>query len=214
MRLSWIILNFSFQIFDCNLSALVINLIHSWDANATQLDSWVALTWQMWSGYKRHFFYFNHLCWVSCILRVYVQQWFKLIFTSYLIQHKYLGVKLLLWTGSSVLLQDRSGAGSGCYPWRSSGSHHNLSGFGHSAHGKEERNRAQSAFSRDPRLHVSHLLWQDWHSDHQPDVSLPGNCQSAFTFYTWHLCQARLSCHRGICPSIHLCVCPSHCAIV
>jgi len=93
------------------------------------------------------------------------------------------GVFLLLWTGCSLLLQDRRGAGCGCYPGRSAGCHHDMSGSRHSANGQEERDRAQSAVRWNSRLYVGHLLWQDGNPDHQPDVRLPGICQSAFVFY-------------------------------
>ena len=76
--------------------------------------------------------------------------------------------------GSDLLLQDRGGPGRGRHPGGSTGRHHDLPGAGHAPHGQEERHRAQPAVRGDPRLHLSHLLRQDRHSHHQPDVRLQG----------------------------------------
>ena len=43
-----------------------------------------------------------------------------------------------------------------------------------SSHGEEERHRAQSAVCRDSGLYVDHLLRQDRHAHHQPDVCVQG----------------------------------------
>ena len=85
-------------------------------------------------------------------------------------------LKLLVAPGCSLLFQDRCGAGRGRNTGRSTGRHHDVPGARHSAHGEEERHRAQSAVGRDARLHVGDLLGQDWHAHHQPDVCLPGTC--------------------------------------
>ncbi|XP_065520682.1 sarcoplasmic/endoplasmic reticulum calcium ATPase 1-like, partial [Lathamus discolor] len=50
--------------------------------------------------------------------------------------------------------------------------HHHVPGAGHAPHGQEERDRAEPALGGDPGLHLGHLLRQDRHPHHQPDVRL------------------------------------------
>ena len=77
-------------------------------------------------------------------------------------------------SGCDLLLQDRRRVGCGRHPRRTAGRHHDVSGSWNSSYGEEERHRAQSAVGRDARLHVGHLLRQDRHPHHQPDVCLQG----------------------------------------
>ncbi len=73
-----------------------------------------------------------------------------------------------------VLLQDRCRTGCGRHPRRPARRHHHLPGSRYPSHGQEERHRTLSALGGDTRLHLRHLLRQDRHPDHQPDVRLQG----------------------------------------
>ena len=71
-----------------------------------------------------------------------------------------------------LLLQDRRGARRRRHTRGLAGRDHHVLGSGHAPHGQEERHRALAALGRDARLHVGHLLGQDRHAHHQPDVRL------------------------------------------
>lgn len=52
--------------------------------------------------------------------------------------------------------------------------HHYLPGFRDTPDGQEECYCPQFALRGDPWVYICHLLWQNWHPDHQSDVCVQG----------------------------------------